>query len=42
MEIARYYSQLLTQGRINNPSLSEARRDLERAVRTTIQTGLNG
>lgn len=42
MELTRYYSQLLTQGWINNPSLNEARRDLERAVRTTIQSGLNG
>lgn len=42
MEIVRYYSQLLVKGRVNNPSLTEARRDLERAYRTMVQTGMNG
>lgn len=31
MKIRRYYSHLLTVGRVNNPSLTEAARDYDRA-----------
>ena len=31
MEFTRYYSQLVTVGRRNNPSMGEARSDLIRA-----------
>ena len=42
MEIRRYYSRLLAQGKGNNPSLFEATRDLEAALAQLKLRDLNG